>query len=148
MWVQHGAKIPVAERPSSQSAELPLRLHNDVHAAPTHPHPRFRFPVYAAHRPPGARVECLLDIIPWNRYESVPDDVKGVILADLRTACATGRAPSRSIQHAWKRAGVGVCYGAQYLAQTHGGSVEASDSREYGRANLAHVDGSNPLLNG
>lgn len=31
---------------------------------------------------------------------------------------------------------LGVCYGAQYLAHFYGGSVEASNKREYGRANL------------
>ena len=35
---------------------------------------------------------------------------------------------------------LGVCYGAQYLATLSGGKVEASDSREYGRANLATVN--------
>ena len=32
-----------------------------------------------------------------------------------------------------------VCYGAQYLAHFHGGKVEASETREYGRANLSVI---------
>ena len=32
-----------------------------------------------------------------------------------------------------------VCYGAQYLAHFNGGSVEASNKREYGRANLSQI---------
>jgi GMP synthase (glutamine-hydrolysing) len=43
---------------------------------------------------------------------------------------------------------LGVCYGAQYLAQTHGGSVEASNTREYGRALLAEVKTADELLGG
>ena len=43
---------------------------------------------------------------------------------------------------------LGVCYGAQYLATLSGGKVEASDSREYGRANLATVNSDDPLLAG
>lgn len=34
---------------------------------------------------------------------------------------------------------LGVCYGAQYLAHFHGGNVEASNTREYGRANLSTI---------
>lgn len=43
---------------------------------------------------------------------------------------------------------LGVCYGAQYLAQTFGGSVEKSDTREYGRSNLSFSDNANPLMKG
>ncbi|HBE12322.1 MAG TPA: GMP synthase (glutamine-hydrolyzing), partial [Flavobacteriales bacterium] len=89
------------------------------------------------------------DIIPWNRYESVPDDVKGVILSGSPHSVRDADAPRPDLSNMLGNVPVlGVCYGAQYLAQTHGGLVEASDSREYGRANLAHVDESNPLLNG
>src|SRR5690606_26995948 len=41
---------------------------------------------------------------------------------------------------------LGVCYGAQYIAQHSGGVVSASEIREYGRANLQYVDDNNPLL--
>ena len=34
---------------------------------------------------------------------------------------------------------LGVCYGAQYLAQFYGGSVEAANKREFGRANLSSI---------
>merc|ERR1711974_259788 len=34
---------------------------------------------------------------------------------------------------------LGVCYGAQYLAHFFGGKVEASNVREYGRANLSVI---------
>ena len=35
---------------------------------------------------------------------------------------------------------MGVCFGAQYLAQNHGGNVLPSSTREYGRAILTEVD--------
>ena len=41
---------------------------------------------------------------------------------------------------------LGVCYGAQFLADNFGGSVEASNTREYGRANLSFVDGESQLF--
>ena len=34
---------------------------------------------------------------------------------------------------------LGVCYGAQYLAQSYGGHVASSNTREYGRARLADI---------
>ncbi|MEL6916698.1 MAG: glutamine-hydrolyzing GMP synthase [Bacteroidota bacterium] len=34
---------------------------------------------------------------------------------------------------------LGICYGAQYLSHFNGGNVEASDTREYGRANLSYI---------
>ncbi|MBC8154089.1 MAG: glutamine-hydrolyzing GMP synthase [Bacteroidetes bacterium] len=43
---------------------------------------------------------------------------------------------------------LGVCYGAQLLAQTSGGEVKASAIREYGRAKLGTVDVANPLMQG
>lgn len=39
-----------------------------------------------------------------------------------------------------------ICYGAQYLAHFFGGEVGASNTREYGRANLSYIDHSNALL--
>src|SRR5690606_36406816 len=41
---------------------------------------------------------------------------------------------------------LGVCYGAQYMAQHAGGEVKASTTREYGRAHLKEVKHTNPLL--
>ena len=43
---------------------------------------------------------------------------------------------------------LGVCYGAQYIAHSAGGKVEKSDTREYGRANLAWHDDKDPLMHG
>ena len=43
---------------------------------------------------------------------------------------------------------LGVCYGAQFLAKTRGGKVARSTHREYGRANMAAVEGESRLLKG
>jgi GMP synthase (glutamine-hydrolysing) len=42
---------------------------------------------------------------------------------------------------------LGICYGAQYLAQKYGGKVESSLAREYGRA-ILHITAESPLFNG
>ncbi len=41
---------------------------------------------------------------------------------------------------------LGVCYGAQHLVHNYGGEVSASNSREYGRANLVSIDPDDPLF--
>jgi GMP synthase (glutamine-hydrolysing) len=43
---------------------------------------------------------------------------------------------------------LGVCYGAQFLAQSSGGIVAPSKIREYGRANLTSMDEKSELLHG
>lgn len=43
---------------------------------------------------------------------------------------------------------LGICYGAQYMAQLYGGKVEPAGSREYGRANLETFEHENPLFKG
>ncbi len=43
---------------------------------------------------------------------------------------------------------LGVCYGAQYLAHFNGGEVAASNTREYGRANLSFVKPDDAFFDG
>lgn len=42
---------------------------------------------------------------------------------------------------------LGVCYGAQYIADKFGGTVARSEKREYGKA-MVHADASHPLFKG
>ena len=41
---------------------------------------------------------------------------------------------------------LGVCYGAQYLAQHEGGRVERSEQREYGKAMLDIKESGDPIF--
>ena len=43
---------------------------------------------------------------------------------------------------------LGVCYGAQFLAQSQGGEVLPSKIREYGRARLAYINAGSELMKG
>ena len=43
---------------------------------------------------------------------------------------------------------LGICYGAQYLAQKNGGEVSPSSKREYGRARLISINKTSKLLKG
>jgi GMP synthase (glutamine-hydrolysing) len=43
---------------------------------------------------------------------------------------------------------LGICYGAQLMTHLQNGKVQASEHREYGRANLATIDADDELLKG
>ena len=94
-------------------------------------------------------LDTFCEILPYNKFPKDDPSVIGVclsgspysvydpeafkvVLADIR-----GRYPI-----------LGICYGAQYMAQTYGGKVEPAGSREYGRANLRSFDAENPLFKG
>jgi GMP synthase (glutamine-hydrolysing) len=84
-------------------------------------------------------------------YHHIPEDLSGfkaVILSGSPFSVRAEDAPHPDLS---RIKGIlpllGVCYGAQYLAHFNGGSVEPSNIREYGRANLNTIlDGSNLFL--
>ena len=89
------------------------------------------------------------EIIPWNAYQGLPEGCKGVILSGSPHSVRDAQAPDPDLSSIVGHVPLlGVCYGAQYLAHTQGGKVEASDTREYGRAHLAQLNGEDDLLRG
>ncbi len=89
------------------------------------------------------------EIHPWNKIPELGENVKGVILSGSPFSVRQSDAPQPDLsQIKGKLPLLGVCYGAQYLAQSNGGRVEASDTREYGRAMLEKVESNNTLMNG
>lgn len=89
------------------------------------------------------------EIIPWNKFESIPEGCKGVILSGSPHSVRDENAPQPNLDAIIGNVPLlGVCYGAQYLAVRNGGKVQASDSREYGRANLGVVNTDDELLSG
>ncbi len=89
------------------------------------------------------------EIHPWNKIPEIGSNVKGVILSGSPFSVRDENAPHPDLsQIRGKLPLLAVCYGAQFLAQNNGGKVEASNTREYGRAMLESVDSSNELLQG
>jgi GMP synthase (glutamine-hydrolysing) len=89
------------------------------------------------------------EIIPWNAYQGLPEGCKGVILSGSPHSVRDAQAPDPDLSSIVGHVPLlGVCYGAQYLAHTQGGKVEASDTREYGRAHLAQLNSEDDLLRG
>ena len=85
-------------------------------------------------------------------YNNPPEDLsifKAVILSGSPHSVRSKEAPHPDLsQIKGKKPLLGVCYGAQYLAQQFGGEVGQSNTREYGRANLSMIKGEEAFLEG
>ena len=88
------------------------------------------------------------EIHPYNNIPSL-DNVKGVILSGSPSSVRQHNAPMPNLDGILNEIPLlGICYGAQWLIHHHGGNVEKSDTREYGRAKLHISLQSDPLLKG
>jgi len=77
------------------------------------------------------------EIYPCTHIPVMDKDVKAVILSGSPYSVNDGILPDVDLkQFRGKYPLLGVCYGAQMLAKQNGGNVEASKTREYGRAKL------------
>jgi len=87
------------------------------------------------------------EIHPYFHVPASDAAVKGYILSGSPFSVLETNAPSLKIAALVDTAPVlGVCYGAQLMAHQLGARMEPSETREYGRANLAYVDHHNPLF--
>ena len=100
----------------------------------------------------GRRVRELnmyCEIVPYNKFPHDATDVKGVILSGSPYSVYDANAFKADLSEIrGKYPVLGICYGAQFLAYTSGGNVEPANSREYGRANLSYIAGTDELLKG
>ena len=89
------------------------------------------------------------EIHPYNKIPAIDSDLLGVILSGSPSSVRDADAPQPDLTGI---RGVlpllGLCYGAQWLAQNGGGEVAPAGSREYGRARLSVKDASDPLMKG
>ncbi|UII32429.1 glutamine-hydrolyzing GMP synthase [Fulvivirga ulvae] len=87
------------------------------------------------------------EIHPFNNPPQLTDDIKGVIFSGSPCSVRQEDAPDVDIDmYCGKVPVLGVCYGAQLMAQKSGGNVLPSEIREYGRAKLSKVDQHNELM--
>ena len=87
------------------------------------------------------------EIHPYNKIPEITRFIKGVILSGSPFSVRNPDAPNPDMSaFKGKVPLLGVCYGAQLMAQKFGGEVQASEHREYGRANLSFVNNTNPLF--
>ncbi|MDE5743324.1 MAG: glutamine-hydrolyzing GMP synthase [Bacteroidales bacterium] len=87
------------------------------------------------------------EIHPFHKMPPLTPDVKGVILSGSPYSVNNPEGPKPDLSVYRKHLPVlAVCYGAQYLVYTEGGSVASAAHREYGRAQLTYMDRSCPLF--
>lgn len=87
------------------------------------------------------------EIHPYNNFPLIDSSVKGVILSGSPSSVRDENAPKLDLSSIKGELPLlGICYGAQYLAQNYGGEVAPSNTREYGRANLDFIDTNCPLF--
>ncbi|MDD6889982.1 MAG: glutamine-hydrolyzing GMP synthase [Bacteroidales bacterium] len=100
----------------------------------------------------GRRVRELnmyCEIVPYNKFPHDDESVIGVILSGSPFSVYDEKAFKADLTKIRGRLPIlGICYGAQFIAYTNGGSVEPAPSREYGRAILAKADSQSPLMKG
>jgi GMP synthase (glutamine-hydrolysing) len=88
------------------------------------------------------------EIHPFNHIPELDSTVKGVILSGSPYSVRQEDAPFVDLSLFTAYPLLAVCYGAQFIAQQSGGDVQASNTREYGRANLNFVNNGNKLFKG
>jgi GMP synthase (glutamine-hydrolysing) len=89
------------------------------------------------------------EIHPYNKVLTIDNSIKGVILSGSPCSVRDKDHPVPDLSLIKGKIPVlGICYGAQYLAQTFGGEVIPSEHREYGRANLEYINIESKLLKG
>lgn len=89
------------------------------------------------------------EIHPYHKVPDLDKDVMGVILSGSPSSVRDEDAPKLNLNNIkGKLPLLGVCYGAQLLANEYGGEVEGAPSREYGRAMLTVVEPEDPLMKG
>jgi GMP synthase (glutamine-hydrolysing) len=89
------------------------------------------------------------EIFPWNKAPEITDNIKGVIYSGSPFSVRDENAPKPNIEdHKGKLPLLGVCFGAQFLANNFGGEVLPSEIREYGRATLSFVGSDSVITKG
>ena len=83
------------------------------------------------------------EIVPFNKIPEIDDSIKAIILSGSPFSVLEENALQVELDKIiGKKPLLGICYGAQYLANHYGGKVERSEKREYGKASL-----NDPLFN-
>ncbi|WP_226390471.1 glutamine-hydrolyzing GMP synthase [Penaeicola halotolerans] len=89
------------------------------------------------------------EIHPYNKIPEITSDIKGVILSGSPCSVRDEGSPDVDLSLFRKKLPLlGVCYGAQLMAQKNGGNVTPSTIREYGRAKLSEINHDTDLMNG
>jgi len=87
------------------------------------------------------------EIVPYNKLGAISSNIKGIILSGSPFSVLDKKAPRPDLEKIWAKVPLlGICYGAQWIAQYFGGKVAPSAKREYGRAHLRDINRNDPLF--
>ncbi len=94
-------------------------------------------------------LDTFCEILPYNKFPKDTTGIIGVILSGSPYSVHDKEAFKAPLEDFIEKFPVlGICYGAQFIAQGLGGKVEKTNTREYGRANLKTFDEKDPLFKG
>jgi len=86
-------------------------------------------------------LDVYCEIHPFNKIPPITSDIKGIILSGSPCSVRDNDSPDLDIDALRGKLPIlGICYGAQLMAQKYGGNVTPSEIREYGRAKISHLD--------
>ena len=106
-----------------------------------------QFTQLVARRVRELHVYC--EIMPYNKMPELDPSVKAVILSGSPFSVRQEDALQLDLSKIVGKIPVlGVCYGAQLIANNLGGKVERSQKREYGKAKLSQILKRDPFLKG
>jgi GMP synthase (glutamine-hydrolysing) len=89
------------------------------------------------------------EIVPYNKMPELTPDIQGVILSGSPFSVRWPNALRLDLdQIAGKKPLLGICYGAQLMADFYGGEVGSSEKREYGKVMLQQHAPNDPLFAG
>ena len=89
------------------------------------------------------------EIIPYHKKFSLDESTKAVVLSGSPFSVRDENAPTVDFDSFVNKVPVlGICYGAQLLAQHYGGEVSASSKREYGKSIIEKTKSVNSLWRG
>ncbi len=87
------------------------------------------------------------EVIPFNKVPELDQHIKGIILSGSPFSVLDDNALQIDLDKIIGKVPVlGICYGAQYIANYFGGKVEKSDKREYGRAEIEVIASNDVFL--
>lgn len=94
-------------------------------------------------------INVYCEIHPWNKIPELTSNIKGVILSGSPFSTQDENSPKPDLsQIKGNFPLLGICFGAQFLANAYGGEVLPSTIREYGRANLNFINLEHTLTKG
>jgi len=92
-------------------------------------------------------LEVYCEILPYNKSFELDKSIKAIILSGSPFSVKEEKALQIDLSpYLHKIPILGICYGAQYIADKYGGKVERSDKREYGKAQIL-FEKEDPLFN-